>query len=220
MNVENNIKLMRAAWTKEIVEGLDYIEENMGDIVIESILKSVKLSKVANSVSGPMLKQIYNMFLKDLRDQTIKQLDVFIEVAKFYDGNNVDALVEQNKKNYLKFDITAQNLKKKHKNYEKIIELQLKTFRHRIIETAAMMKVGVSKTYDEIITKTYTDYDTARKELLKQISYTQKAINMIIRDTSVLKIPELLKRPVIDVLKMGYKHTLEYLLETCEQLYL
>ena len=219
MSVEKNIKLMKASWIKEIVEGLDYIEENMGDIVIESIIKSVKLSKIANTMSAPMLKQIYNIFLKDLRDQTIKQLDVFIDVAKFYDGTNVDALVEEHKKSYLKFDITAQNLKKKHENYDKIIELQLKTFRHRIIETKAMMKVGDSKTYEEIIKKTYPDHNTAKQELMKQIRYTQKAINLIIKDTTVLKIPELLKRPVIDVLKMGYKHTLEYLLETCKQLY-
>lgn len=210
---------MKAAWIKEIVEGLEYIEENMGEIVIESVLKSVKLSKVADTMSAPMLKQIYNIFLKDLRDQTIKQLDVFIQVAKLYDGTNIDALVEENKKQYLKFDITAQNLKKNHKNYQQIIEYQLKTFRHRIKETAIMMKVGECKTYDEIILKTYPDYETSKKELLKQISYTQKAINTIIKDTSILKITEVLKRPVIDVLKMGYKHTLDYLLEMSKQLY-
>ncbi|MHA1784431.1 MAG: hypothetical protein ACTSVE_04490 [Candidatus Helarchaeota archaeon] len=219
MSIEHNIKIMKNAWVQEIIDGLEFIEKNMGEIVIESILKSVKLSKVADTMSAPMLKQIYNYFLKDLRDETIKQLDVFIEASKLYDGNNLDELVEQYRKKYLKHDITAQNLKKKHKNYSEIIDYQIKTFKHRIIETSMMMKVDGANTYEEIIKKTYPDYKTARKEMLKQISFTQKAINLIIKDMSILKIPEMLKRPVIDVLKMGYKHTLDYLLDTCKELY-
>ena len=219
MSIEHNIKIMKNAWVQEIIDGLEFIEKNMGEIVIESILKSVKLSKVADTMSAPMLKQIYNYFLRDLRDETIKQLDVFIEASKLYDGNNLDELVEQYRKKYLKHDITAQNLKKKHKNYSEIIDYQIKTFKHRIIETSMMMKVDGANTYEEIIKKTYPDYKTARKEMLKQISFTQKAINLIIKDMSILKIPEMLKRPVIDVLKMGYKHTLDYLLDTCKELY-
>jgi len=217
--MEKNLKLMKDAWSKEISDGLQYIEDNMGEVIIESLIKSVKLSKVADTMSGPMLRQVYNIFLNDLESQTIKQLDVFIDAAKEYNGNNLDEIFELYKKRYLKFDITAQNLKKKHKNYDEIVAFQLQTYRHRIVETANMMKVGESTSYEEIIKKTYLDEKTAKKQLFKQIGYTQKAINLIIQDMSVLKIPEMIKRPVIDVLKMGYKHTLEYLKGTTQDLY-
>ena len=210
---------MKDAWIKEINDGLKYINDNMGEVILESLLKSVKISRVADTMSGPMLKQVYNIFLNDLESQTIKQLDVFIDAAREYDGNNLEVIFEEHKKRYLKFDITAQNLKKKHKNYDDIITFQLQTYRHRIVETANMMKVGESTSYEEIIKKTYPDEKIAKKQLFKQIGYTQKAINLIIQDMSVLKIPEMLKRPVIDVLKMGYKHTLEYLKETTKDLY-
>jgi len=217
--MEKNLKLMKDAWSKEISDGLQYIEDNMGEVIIESLIKSVKLSKVADTMSGPMLRQVYNIFLNDLESQTIKQLDVFIDAAKEYNGNNLDEIFELYKKRYLKFDITAQNLKKKHKNYDEIVAFQLQTYRHRIVETANMMKVGESTSYEEIIKKTYLDEKTAKKQLFKQIGYTQKAINLIIQDMSVFKIPEMIKRPVIDVLKMGYKHTLEYLKGTTQDLY-
>ena len=219
MSIEKNLKLMKDAWTKEISDGLQYIENNMGEVIIESLIKSVKLSKVADTMSGPMLKQVYNIFLNDLETQTIKQLDVFIDAAKEYNGNNLEEVFDLYKKRYLKFDITAQNLKKKHKNYDEIVAFQLQTYRHRIVETANMMKVGESASYEEIIKKTYPDLKTAKKQLFQQIGYTQKAINEIINDMSVLKIPEMLKRPVIDVLKMGYKHTLDYLKETTNELF-
>ncbi len=95
MSIEKNLKLMKDAWIKEISDGLSYIEDNMGEVIIESLLKSVKLSKVADTMSGPMLKQVYNIFLNDLETQTIKQLEVFIEAAKNYHGTNLDEMFDE-----------------------------------------------------------------------------------------------------------------------------
>lgn len=216
---ENNLKLMKLAWVEELIKGLGNIEQDMGDVIIKSILRSQKLKRVAQPLSGPVIKQIYNIFLKDLKDKTIKQLDVFIQAAREMDTTNLEELVDKYRKDYLKLDMAAQNLSKKHRNYDQIIDYQIQTFKHRILETRDMMQIPDAKSYDEILKGTYPTYKKARRELFKQIGYTQKAINVIISDMSILKIPEILKHPVINVLKMGYKNTLEYLTNICKDLY-
>ncbi|MHC1591287.1 MAG: hypothetical protein ACXQS8_04330, partial [Candidatus Helarchaeales archaeon] len=157
----HNLQLMKSAWVHEVINGISNIEKDMGDVVIESILRSQKLKKVAQPLSGPVIKQIYDTFLKDLKEKTIKQMDVFIKAALELDSSNIDELVEKYGDKYLKLDITAQNLKKKHANYQKIIEYQLKTFRHRILETNQMMKIPNANSYEDIIKGTYPDLKTA-----------------------------------------------------------
>ncbi len=210
---------MKSAWVREIIFGLENVEKGMSDVVIESILRSQKLKKVAQPLSSPVIKQIYDTFLKDLKAKTIKQIDIVIRAALEYDSSNIDELMEKYRDKYLRFDITAQNLKTKHKNYDEIIEYQLKTFRHRVVETHQMMKIPDANTYGDIIKGTYPEFKHAKKELFKQVRYTQRAINLIIKDISILKVPEVLKTPVINVLKMGYKTTLKYLTDTCELIY-
>ncbi|NVM00947.1 MAG: hypothetical protein HWN67_01305 [Candidatus Helarchaeota archaeon] len=210
--IKRNIKLLKIGWIKEVYDGLEYIEENMSGVLIKGILK--KLQNVVDNISHGLIKKIYDLFLADLRDKTIKQIDVFTKCAKLYDGSNLDDLLEKYTKEYLKYDLTYKSCVKKHQNFKELESYQINTFKHRIVQTNKMMACdGQASSDKDIVREIYKDYDTAKRELYKQIGYTQKAINLIFKDDSILKVNPIIKRPVLDVLRMGYEYALNHLIE-------
>ncbi|MHA1298834.1 MAG: hypothetical protein ACTSO9_05260 [Candidatus Helarchaeota archaeon] len=216
--IDRNLRILKAVWVQEVHDGLNYIEEHMGDVLVKGILK--KLKKAVDPVSSGLIKKIYNIFLADLREKTIKQIDIFIKCAKLYDGSNLEDLLSKHTKDYLKFDLTYKSCNKKHKNFEKIKNCQIGTFRHRIIKTYEMMLCNGNATSDkEIIKNTYRDYNTSKKELYKQLEYTRRAINLIFDDDDILKVNPVIRRPVLDVLRMGYEYAVKHLIENLKEIY-
>ncbi|MHA1379634.1 MAG: hypothetical protein ACTSRG_14770 [Candidatus Helarchaeota archaeon] len=216
--IDRNLEILRKQWIREVYEGLDYIEEHMGDVLVKGILS--KLKKAADQVSTSLVKKIYNMFLADLREKTIKQIDVFIKCAKLYDGTNLEQLMNEYTKEYLKFDLTYKSCNKKHKNFDKIKECQIGTLRHRICVTHKMMLCNGSAASDkDIIRNSYPDYITAKKHLYKQLNFTRKAINIIFEDDDILKVNSIIRRPVLDVLRMGYEYAVDHLISNLKDIY-
>ncbi len=216
--IDRNLLLLKAAWVKEVYDGLDYIEGNMSGVLIKGILK--KLQNVVDDISHGLIKKIYDLFLADLRDKTIKQIDVFIKCAKLYDGSNLDELMEKYTKEYLKYDLTYKSCMKKHQKFKDLENFQINTFKHRIIQTNKMMACnGCANSDKDIVREIYKDYDTAKRELYKQIGYTQKSINLIFSDDSILKVNPIIKRPVLDVLRMGYEYAVNHLISNLKEIF-
>lgn len=216
--IDRNLEILREGWIKELYDGVDYIEKNMSSVLIKGILK--KLEKVTENISAGVIKKIYDIFLADLKEKTVKQIDIIIQCAKLYDRTNLNDLMEKYTKDYLKFDLTCKSCSKSHQNFKQLENFQVSTFRHRIVQTNELMLCdGGIKTDTDIIRETYKDYDIAKKELFKQIGYTRKAINLLFEDDSILKVNPVIKRPVLDVLRMGYEYALNHLISTCKEIF-
>ena len=111
-------------------------------------------------------------------------------------------------------------IKSEFPNFKELKRFQINTFKHRIVQTNKMMACdGYANSDKDIVQEVYKDYSTAKKELYKQIGYTQKSINLIFADDSILKVNPIIKRPVLDVLRMGYEYAVNHLISNLKEIF-
>ncbi len=166
---------------------------------------------VLDFIVKPIVKSFYEIWVKnDVKNGTLSQINTVLDAAAelVREGNNqetFDGIVEREFPKYLKADQTYRNCKKDHKNYKRLEENTKQTFVNYLKRLSIMLSVNEDlENYEEIYKIAFKTEENARNHLLKQLEFTEKGIEVVEEDPSILSIP-IGKRIAIDMIRKGFE---------------
>lgn len=217
-------------------EKMDYLERN-SKIIEEKMIEQMELALefgrelveseldagLLNFIIKPVVKTFYDYWCEnDAREGTMEQIEVTLECGKKLLNNGAadgkfDKVVEEHFPEYLAGDQASRQCKKSHKNYPRLKELTKETFISQIKEVLMLLKVEEDvDTYEDLCRETFNSKQDAYNALVRQLDYTEKAIEIIEKDPSILKVPTG-KKIIIKALRKGFEATKRELMEDLEE---
>jgi hypothetical protein len=178
-----------------------------------------------NFIIKPIVKTFYDFWSKsDARSGTLKQIKITLDSGKqlLLNGKteeNFINLVDRNFPNYLQADQTSRQCNKDHKNYEKLEEMTKKTFINYLKEVIKLLDVRDDvDNYGDLCRLAFPSKEKAKQNLLKQLEYTDKAIQIVEEDLSMLKLP-MGRKILVKALRKGFELTKEELITALNDTY-
>ncbi|TXT61403.1 MAG: hypothetical protein BAJALOKI2v1_30021 [Promethearchaeota archaeon] len=214
--IERNCKIVKEKMVEQMELALEFGRE-----LVETELDAGLL----NFIVKPVVKTFYDYWSEnDAREGTMEQIEVTLECGKILLNNGAaensfDNVVEKYFPEYLAGDQASRQCKKSHKNYERLKELTKETFISQIKEVLLLLQVEKDvDTYEDLCRETFDSKQEAYNALVRQLNYTEKAIEIIEKDPSILKIPTG-KKIIIKALRKGFEATKKELMENLEETY-
>lgn len=216
-HVDRNFQLIYDRMIEQMDKSLGY-----GRIYVDSELNA----GVLNFIVKPIVASFYQYWSdKEARVGTLEQIKVTLNAAKklLLNGGvtkeKFDNMVESNFQIYLENDQTSSQCKKTHKNYKKLIELSKEIFISQIKESIVLLSVKDEvKTYNELSRAAFKTKENALKALMKQLDYNDACIALVEEDDKILKIAAG-KDIITRVLRKGFEHTKEALIEELDEIF-
>ncbi|MFW9783071.1 MAG: hypothetical protein ACFFFB_12385 [Candidatus Heimdallarchaeota archaeon] len=209
------------------------IEERMIQQMKNSIILGRKLidteldTGLLNFIVKPLVKTFYDYWSNnDVKEGTLKQIKVTLDSGKRLVMNgdseqNFNKIIEEAFPKYLEADQTSRNCSHSHKNYNKIKNVAKETFINYLKEVVKLLEVQEDvEDYGDLCRVAFQTKEVAEQNLIKQLEFTNKGIEIVEDDPSILKIP-VGKRIIVKTLRRGFERTkadfLKSLNETYEQ---
>ncbi|TFG07524.1 MAG: hypothetical protein EU539_04680 [Promethearchaeota archaeon] len=214
--LERNYQIIREKMIEEMELALEF-----GKQLVESELDA----GILDFVIKPIIKSFYSYWsAHDAKVGTLEQIRVTMDCAKrlVVNGNTQEKFskeIEENFPIYLENDQTFKQCKKNHKNFEKLIEVNKEAFITQVQDAVYLLKTDDDiKDYDELIRAAFKTKAQAFESLMRQLEFNDRAIKIVEKDKSILKIPTG-KHIIVKVLRKGFIQTKEYLLERLDNIY-
>ncbi len=205
---------------------MDYIERNYHIIeqrMIEQMEHSIELGRqlieteldtgLLNFIVKPIVKTFYDFWAKnDARSGTLKQIKITLDSGKklLLNGNleqNLDKIVEENFPKFFEADQTHTQCSKTHQNYERIKQVAKETFMNYLKEVIKLLEVKDDvENYGDLCRVAFPSREIAKENLMRQLDCTEKGIEIVEEDLSILKIP-LGRKIIVKALRRGLELT-------------
>lgn len=205
---------------------MNYLERNSKIIeerMVEQMEHSLKLGRklidteldtgMLNFVVKPIIKAFYDYWSQhDARSGTLKQIQVTLNAGKeiVLKGGSEDLFLEVLDKTfaeYLRGDQTHRQCSKRHKNYGRMKEVARDTYLNYLKQVVLLLQVEDEiDEYGDLCTHAFETKDKAKKILLNQLEFTNKAIKIVEEDPSILNIP-LGKKVILKALRKGFEES-------------
>ena len=161
----------------------------------------------------PVIKTFYDYWAKhEAKSGTLKQIEITLDAGRelLLNGNtdqSFNKLIEDNFPKYFKNDQTYRVTNKGHKNYEKLKNIAKKTFVNYMKEVIKFLTVEDDvNDYGDLCRVAFNTKELAEENLMRQLKFTEEAINIIEEDLSILKLP-VGKRILVKALRRGFELT-------------
>lgn len=191
--------------------------------MVEQMEHSLKLGRklidteldtgMLNFVVKPIIKAFYDYWSQhDARSGTLKQIQVTLNAGKeiVLKGGSEDLFLEVLDKTfaeYLRGDQTHRQCSKRHKNYGRMKEVARDTYLNYLKQVVLLLQVEDEiDEYGDLCTHAFETKDKAKKILLNQLEFTNKAIKIVEEDPSILNIP-LGKKVILKALRKGFEES-------------
>lgn len=217
---------------------MNYLERNYHIVearMIEQMESSFSLGRklidtefdtgILNFIVKPVVKTFYDYWTRnDARFGTLKQIRVTLEAGKQLLLNNtsveiLNSIIEESFPKYLKADQTTHQCKTSHKNYDRLVDIARSTYINYVEQVINFLKVeGDVNDYGDLCRLAFSDKENARKNLIKQLNYTDEAISLIEEDPSILSIP-IGKKIIVKALRRGFEETKKDFLKSLDETY-
>ncbi len=202
-------ELVKEEMINEMDTGLDYIQ--------------VCIGKMYGGFTGwlfnPIAKLIYNILArKDIRDKAINQIDIILECAMKYDGNNIDALVDEHIVDYMLNDQSFHRCRKNHKAYPIIEGIMKDLFRSRI-KPARRLLTSSGTCYEELTKNAYAKKQDALDNLQRELEFSYEVIGVVKENKNVMKLPSFVRNGIIRIMELGQIYAKERLTERINEIY-
>ncbi|MBN1802730.1 MAG: hypothetical protein JW891_14565 [Candidatus Lokiarchaeota archaeon] len=156
----------------------------------------------------PIVQAFYNSWSKDSRRECIEQVEIVLDIAK--NLTNEDMRVydfisryESEFNRYLKGDQFAKMSNHKHGNYPELENFLKKAFISQIKSTTILLRVEQEvEDYKGLVKNAFNTKKEAHNVLTEQLDLYDECLNIIKKDTSILKFPAGRKR-IFKVLQKG-----------------
>ncbi|MFX0058578.1 MAG: hypothetical protein ACFE85_03580 [Candidatus Hodarchaeota archaeon] len=205
---------------------MDYLERNykiVQERMIQQMENSLELGKslidteldmgILNFLIRPIVKAFYEYWAQnDARSGTLKQIKITLDSGKrlLLEGNsdeNFNKILEENFPKYFKADQTSLQCNKKHKNYKRLKQVAKETFINYLKELKILLSVNEDvNDYGDLCRVAFRNQEEAKKNLMKQIHYTDEGIKIIEEDPSILNIA-VGRNLIVKALRKGFEQT-------------
>ena len=196
---------------------LEIIRERMIDQMEQSFKLGRKLidteldTGMLNFVVKPLVKTFYDYWSQhDARSGTLKQIQVTLNAGKeiILKGGSEERFQEvlnNTFPDYLKGDQTYHQCSKRHKNYGRLKEVAKNTYLNYLKEVVSLLEVEEDvNDYGDLCTHAFKTKEEAKKNLLNQLEFTDKAISIVEEDPSILTIP-FGRKIILKTLRKGFE---------------
>lgn len=191
--------------------------------MIEQMENSITLGKkiidteldtgLLNFIVKPIIKTFYDWWAQnEARVGTLEQIKVTLDTGKLLLKNgeldqNFDKIVDENFPKYFAGDQTSRQCSHSHKNYERLKQVVKDTFINYLKRVVKLLEVNDTiDDYGDLCRAAFKTKELAEENLMKQLSFTEKAIIIIEEDPSILKIP-MGKKILLKALRKGFEQT-------------
>lgn len=189
------------------------------EIIKNYMLKEIKL---AMSNTGkfimdnmPTFDAAYRLLVgPDEEDRSKRQMNLILECAKNLspDNSNLEEIIEDKFKEYLKNDNLGYNMRKRHKRSEEVFELIKEIFRNHVISFSRLLR-GEGDTYGDLSRTVSPTYEIAIEYVNKEIEISTKMADIIREDRGIINAPGVVRYDimlaVLDLLDYGNKRLIE-----------
>lgn len=193
--------------------------------MIEQMEKSLELGRklidteldtgFLNFIVRPIVKTFYDYWAKnEARSGTLKQINVTLDSGKqlLLNGKTEESfekIIEKNFPNYLKADQTSRQCSSSHRNYERLSQVAKKTFINYLKEVVRLLEVDDEvDNYGDLCRVAFPSKEIAEQNLIKQLEYTNKGIQIVEEDLGILKLP-MGRKIIVKALRRGFELTKE-----------
>ena len=216
--IERNYKILE----KRMIEQMD-ISLNYGKNLIDSELQA----GIFNVLVKPVVKSFYKYWSdKDARVGTREQIKLALNSAKELVSNgtlseeNFDRIITRNFPKYLENDQTDRQCKKNHRNYNTLKEVAKKTFVIQVEESILFLKVTEDiKDYAGLSRAAFKTKEKAYQALIRQLDYNEEGIIVVEKDDTILKVPNLAKKTILNILRKGFELTKTQLIDELDDIF-
>jgi hypothetical protein len=181
---------------------------------------------ILNFFIKPVIKTFYDYWAKhEAKSGTLNQIDITLDSGRelLLNGNtdeSFDKSIEENFPKYFKNDQTYRVAHREHKNYGKLKNIAKKTFINYMKEVIKFLNVKEDvQDYGDLCRIAFNSKELAKENLMKQLSFTEEAINLIEEDLSILKLP-VGKKILVKALRKGFEVTKEEFFVALHETYL
>jgi len=166
-----------------------------------------------NFIIKPIVKSFYDYWAKsDARDGTLRQISLTLESGKKILLNSnpneiFDEIVNKSFPKYLEADQTTRQCSRHHKNYEKLKQVGRETFINYLKEVVKLLEVKEDvDNYGDLCRIAFKTKEIAEENLMRQLDFTEKGIQIVEKDPSILKLP-VGKKIIVKALRKGFEQT-------------
>ncbi|MFX1574673.1 MAG: hypothetical protein ACFFB0_18205 [Promethearchaeota archaeon] len=203
-NVERNYRIIQQRMIEQMENSI-----TLGKKIIDTELDTGLL----NFIVKPIIKTFYDWWAQnEARVGTLEQIKVTLDTGKLLLKNgeldqNFDKIVDENFPKYFAGDQTSRQCSHSHKNYERLKQVVKDTFINYLKRVVKLLEVNDTiDDYGDLCRAAFKTKELAEENLMKQLSFTEKAIIIIEEDPSILKIP-MGKKILLKALRKGFEQT-------------
>ncbi len=212
-----------------------YLDRNT-ELVRKRLIKQVKISldkgnkfidKEMSSNLYALVKPVIKFFFnevkrKDMESGSFKQIDLSIQAAKdvILEGISLEIAIGRYFQAYLRADQTYQTLKKKHRNYTKLVNNTKDVYREQVKPLIDLLQNDSDdmQTYEQLAKNTFKTKDKTLKALTGQFEYMGQGLKWIKEDLTIINLP--MGRDILyKILIQGYQETVNELVSETEAMY-
>lgn len=217
---------------------MSYLERNyhlVKERMIQQMEKSIALGRnlidteldtgLLNFIVKPLVKTFYDYWSQnDARVGTLKQIKLTLDAGKrlIINGKSdeyFNQILTEYLPKYIEADQTTRQCDKRHKNYEKIVNVAKETFINYLNEVVKLLNVKEDvEDYGDLCRIAFKTKEVAEQNLMNQLNYTDEGIKIVEKDPSILKI--LVGRKIIvKALRRGFEKTKEEFIKSLNETY-
>jgi hypothetical protein len=126
-----------------------------------------------------------------VRNNIINQIKISLKMAIEYDGNNIDALIERYKAEYLKNDLISLHCQEEHPIFKELQEITVNNMYSRVPILHSLIK-SQGNTYDELVKHAFDTKEAVRRVLEIQLIFIDQWIELLGKNKDALKAPRIL----------------------------
>jgi len=217
---------------------LDYLERNYHLVeqrMIHQMEKSIVLGRklidteldtgILNFFIRPIVKAFYDYWSShDVKSGTLKQIKLTLDSGKelLMIGNsqeNLNKIINKSLQSYLEADQTTRQCNKDHKNFGRIAQVAKETFTNYLSEVVAFLNVKEEvNDYGDLCRIAFKSKEIAERNLMKQLNFTNRGIQIVEEDPSILKVP-VGRKIILKALRRGFEITKEEFYEALNDTY-
>ncbi|MFX1451471.1 MAG: hypothetical protein ACFFCM_11550 [Promethearchaeota archaeon] len=159
--------------------------------MLEEIKLALKHSGEYITNNMPTYEAAYQLLVgPDEEERSIRQINLILECAAKLksDHSNLEELIEENFKQYLRNDNLGYNMRKKHRRSAEAAELIKEMFKNHVISFSELLR-GEGETYDDLSRSVSPTYEEAIEYVNKEIEISKKISDLIRNDRGIINAP-------------------------------
>jgi hypothetical protein len=206
---EKNIALINGRLDRELKRGSEYMDYKVAHMY----------SGVFGMIVNPLVSLIYKFAAREsIIKRAQRQLDLIVSCASKYNGKNLDALVDEHLEEYLNTEEAYVRGNRNHKKFPEVKKILRSAFRARLAAVTEILD-GEGETYDDLARSVFPKREQSEKLCNEQLEIAEKLIVMLDEEKDLVRIPSLIRKEVLTMLRSGFEWYKKTLKEELEEMY-